>query len=235
MKNLKLSGYFIAISLLADSCTENPKSDEAEVSEAREVGTVDNANVLDVDKQVSEVTWVGTRPGKRHHGTIEIERGNIEVANNEIVGGSFVFDLNNIEVMDLEGEDKQKLTGHLKSADFFDVENHPQAKFEIVSLEEYAPTEASGSLSVQESEFQLANPTHKITGNLTMRDRTLGVTFPARVSLNNDQVQAEAKFNIDRTQWGVSYQDESKVIDKARDRFIYNTVNVGFNIIAQNN
>jgi polyisoprenoid-binding protein YceI len=235
MINSKIPGYIVVLCLFMVSCTENPKSDEAEISEAREVGSVDNANEFKIDKQVSEVSWVGTRPGKRHHGTIDIERGNIEVANNEIVGGSFVLDLNNIEVVDLEGEDKQKLTAHLKSADFFDVENHPQAKFEIVSVEEYPPTEATSSLSVQESEFQLANPTHRITGNLTMRDKTLGVTFPARVMVNNDQVQAEAKFNIDRTQWGVSYQDESKAVDKAKDRFIYNTVNVGFNIIAQNN
>jgi polyisoprenoid-binding protein YceI len=176
---------------------------------------------------------VGTRPGKRHHGTIAIARGDVKVANDEIVGGSFAFNPNNIEVVDLEGEDKQKLTRHLKSADFFDVENHSEAKFEIISVEEYIPEHESSSLSQKESEFQLVNPTHRITGNLTMRDKTLGVIFPARVTINNDQVQAEAKFNIDRSKWGVSYQDESKVVDKARDRFIYNTVNVGFNIIAK--
>jgi polyisoprenoid-binding protein YceI len=232
-KKSMFPGFLVACFLIAASCTENPKSDQAVISEAGEVQAIDNATNLNIDKEVSEVTWVGTRPGKRHNGTINIESGNVAVANDELVGGSFVLDLNSIDVSDLEGEEKQKLTRHLKSADFFDVENHPLAKFEIVAIEEYTPDEVSGSLSMQESEFQMSDPTHRITGNLTMRDKTLGVTFPARVLVNNDEVQAEAKFNIDRIQWGVSYQDESKVVDKAKDKFIYNTVNVGFNIIAR--
>ena len=43
---------------------------------------------------------------------------------------------------------------------------------------------------------------------------------------------AKAKFNIDRTNWGLMYGDEASVVDKAKDKFIYNTVNVSFDITA---
>ena len=48
----------------------------------------------------------------------------------------------------------------------------------------------------------------------------------------NNVLKAEGKFNIDRTRWNISYQDESSVLDKLKDQFIYNTVNVGFSIEA---
>ncbi|MGB5979935.1 MAG: YceI family protein, partial [Cyclobacteriaceae bacterium] len=84
----------------------------------------------------------------------------------------------------------------------------------------------------EEEEYKISNPTHKITGNLTMRGNTKSITFPAKVDMSGDQITARAKFNIDRTEWGVSYGDESKAVDKAKDQFIYNTVNVGFDIVA---
>ncbi len=82
------------------------------------------------------------------------------------------------------------------------------------------------------SEYKIDNPTHAITGNLTMRDTTLSITFPANVSVTDGTVSAEAKFNIDRTNWNVSYGDETDPVAQAKDKFIYNTVNVGFNITA---
>ncbi len=82
------------------------------------------------------------------------------------------------------------------------------------------------------SEYAVENPTHAITGNLTMRDTTLSIVFPAKVSMTGDQIMAQAKFNIDRTKWNVSYGDENDMEARAKDKFIYNTVNVGFDIKA---
>jgi len=78
----------------------------------------------------------------------------------------------------------------------------------------------------------VANPTHWISGNLTLRGNTKNIKFPAAVSLRNGEVSAQAGFNIDRTQWGLSYGDEATAVDKAKDQFIYNTVNIGFDIKA---
>lgn len=45
-------------------------------------------------------------------------------------------------------------------------------------------------------------------------------------------LKALANFNINRTDWGLMYGDEASVADKAKDQFIYNTVNVGFTLEA---
>lgn len=231
----KLS-LFLVVALISFGCTQNPKSDEAEVGEAQEVTAVgEDAVSYSIATSDSEVTWVGTKPTGRHDGRFPIKDGSIQATNNEIVGGSVTIDISGLEVTDEEisDDDKNKLTGHLSSPDFFDVENYPNAKFEITSVKPYEQGQAANeAAATEDTEFQLANPTHIITGNLTLRDTTNSISFPARVNISEDEVTAQAKFNIDRTNWGVSYGDENAVADKARDQFIYNKVNLGFDIKA---
>lgn len=242
MKTLKYFSSAIVATILMAGCAQNPQSDEAEVSEAQEVGEVSaSASDYALDLSQSELTWNGFKPTGQHYGTIGIQDGSLAVENNQVVGGNFTIDLNDIDVQDLEGEDRDKLTGHLKSEDFFHVEQHPTAEFVITEVKEYSAATASAeendnkAIKVNNeeiSEYKLENPTHLITGNLTMRDTTLSVTFPARIEVSEDQVTAEAKFNIDRTKWKVSYNDEGDPVRVAQDKFIYNTVNVGFDITA---
>jgi polyisoprenoid-binding protein YceI len=243
MKTLKFYSMAIVSMLLIASCAQNPQSDEAEVSAAEDVEQV-SASATDyaLNTDQSELRWNGFKPTGQHYGTIGIQDGTIAVENGQIVGGSFTMDMNNIDVQDLEGEDRDKLTGHLKSEDFFAVEQYPTSEFVITEVSEYqsgamASASENENLAVkvnneEVSEYKLENPTHSITGNLTMRDTTLSITFPARVSMEGDQLTTEAKFNIDRTNWNVSYNDEGDPVRVAKDKFIYNTVNVGFNIVA---
>ena len=78
----------------------------------------------------------------------------------------------------------------------------------------------------------IANPTHWVSGNLTMRGTTKNIKFPAAISVSNGSANAQAGFNIDRTEWGLMYGDEAGAVNKAQDQFIYNTVSVGFNVSA---
>ena len=80
----------------------------------------------------------------------------------------------------------EKLTTHLKSPDFFDVREHPQAKFQSTKIE------ADGDGKV------------KVTGNLTLLGTTKSITFPATVS-TKDGFSLKAEFKIDRTQFGMDY------------------------------
>lgn len=241
MKTLSLPAIAIAAACFIVGCQSKPGGTEAEVGAAQEAGTI-SASAVDysIDTTASELTWYGFKPTGRHNGTIAIEDGTIAVENGTVVGGSFTIDMNEIDVLDLEGEDLQKLTGHLKSPDFFAVEEYPTAMFEITEVTPFAETTMEEDTSRMDvvvndeevSEYKIENPTHAITGNLTMRDTTLSITFPAKVDITDSQVSAEAKFNIDRTKWNVSYGDENDPVAQAKDQFIYNTVNVGFNIKA---
>ncbi len=236
---------FLILALLAtffvSSCQQKPGGSDAEVGAAQDVDQLSAQAVsYPLDTEASELTWYGFKPTGRHNGTIAIQDGTLAVENGNVVGGSFTMNLNNIDVLDLEGEDKQKLTGHLQSPDFFNVEQYPTAKFEITEVVPFAEARMEADTSRLDvvvndeavSEYAIENPTHAITGNLTMRDTTLSVMFPAKVSVTGDQITAQAKFNIDRTKWNVSYGDENNLEARAKDKFIYNTVNVGFDIKA---
>ena len=241
MKTLSLPAIAVAAACFVVSCQSKPEGTEAEVGAAQEAEAI-SASAVDysIDSTASELTWYGFKPTGRHNGTIEISDGMLAVENGAIAGGSFTVDMNEIDVLDLEGEDKEKLTGHLKSPDFFAVEEYPTAMFEITEVVPYGEATLEEDTSRMDlvvndeavSEYKIENPTHAITGNLTMRDTTLSITFPAKVDITDSQVSAEAKFNIDRTQWNISYGDENNLEARAKDEFIYNTVNVGFNIKA---
>jgi len=226
MKKTFLFG-FLALGFLA-ACEQTPKSDEAQVGEAQEVTASTEAQSVALDTESSSVTWVGTKPTGKHNGTLKISEGNVLVKDNAVTGGSFVIDMASLVVLDIPAEDESngKLAGHLKSGDFFEVEKFPTAKFEIVKVEPYT---AAADTEEKDPEYTLANPTHTVTGNLELKGVTKSITFPAVVSVNNGKVQAEAKFNINRKDWNISYGADESLGDK----FIRPTVHIGFNVSSK--
>ncbi|WP_160164105.1 YceI family protein [Nafulsella turpanensis] len=236
---IKQSALFLSFAMALAACNGGSEGTEAEVGEANEVVEIEEAASLSIEPAQSEVIWRGRKPGGEHYGTIAIEEGTIQLKDDEVVGGTIVMDLTRLEVKDLEGEYKQKLTGHLASPDFFDVENFPKAKFVITAVEPYVAEEVPAEEEVVEEEvtsnfgsYELANPTHTITGNLTMRDTTLSITIPAEIEVEENAVKAKSRFVIDRTDWNLNYQDETDPVNIAKDKFIYNDVNVGFEVVA---
>ncbi|WNB17109.1 YceI family protein [Marivirga arenosa] len=248
MKILKTTSALALAIVMAVACTSNPKGDEAKVSEAEEVKEAQGMDIK-VSGDQAKMEFVGTKPTGRHYGNIALTDGSITVKDGEITGGKFVFDLNQITVADLKDDEEnhQKLVGHLQSDDFFDAANHPNVTFELVSVKPLATEKAAaGYTSYQNDmqqpgederimelpEYELEGATHEVTGNLTMRGKTLAITVPAKVEVSDNGVKAFTNFSIDRTKWGLMYGDESQAVDKAKDRFIYNTVGVGFNVDA---
>ncbi|EIM76783.1 hypothetical protein A3SI_08731 [Nitritalea halalkaliphila LW7] len=239
MKLLQKTGLFLSAALLAFAC--GGPSDTVETTDAQEVGEASGSS-LALDLGASVVSWTGYKPAGKHWGKIPVTGGELMVDGDAITGGKFVFDITGLVIEDIpeDNENYGKLWGHLQSDDFFDAANHPEAMFEVTKIEpftsaadvedkdefetEYTPESASDLLA--------DNPTHWISGNLTMRGTTKNIKFPASVRMQDGAVMAKAGFNIDRTQWGLSYGDESNAVDKAKDQFIYNTVSVGFDIKA---
>ena len=220
-----------------------PSGKTVETSEAQEVATAENATSVSVNTAKSQVTWIGHKPAGKHNGTIGITKGEISLKGSEIVAGNFTIDINSLENLDMAGEEGAgKLKNHLMSDDFFDAANFPEATFEVTAVATYDQAQLQPDKEEYQTEFAPAklsdviveNPTHFISGNLTMRGTTKNITFPAAVSIDNGVVKAVANFNIDRTDWGLSYGDEASALDKAKDQFLYNTVQVGFELEAGN-
>lgn len=190
-------------------CEKAPNAPKAETSNPTEAAKIDGTSVgLDITK--STVKWIGTKLKGKHNGTVKIASGNIIVKDNKVVGGKFSLDMTTIDDEDMKDDPKMKakLEGHLKSEDFFNVDKFPNATFEITSI-----TENAGTTSV--------------TGNLTIKDVTKGVTFPAKINYGADKkpVSATANFNINRQLWGISYPGQP-------DNLIKDEINLDLNLNA---
>lgn len=238
MKLLQKTGLVLASAFMMVAC--GPGGNTVETREAEDVAE-GSGTTLSVDESTSKINWRGYKPSGQHYGYIPMKNGEVMVDGDALTGAKFVFDITSLKIEDLKEEDENygKLWGHLQSDDFFDAANHPEAVFELTKVEPFSAGEIEDNEEFEtdntpkkDSELVKGNPTHWISGNLTMRGTTKNIKFPAVVDVNNGAVTAKAGFNIDRTDWGLMYGDESGVTDRAKDQFIYNTVSVEFDIKA---
>lgn len=229
MKNQMKFIALSAIIIIAAACSSGGSKSEA--TDAREVKTGEFDQVYVANTNQSNVDWQGWKPTGNHLGTIDISGGELEVDNGDIVGGSFTFDMNSITVVDLKDpDDNAKLTGHLKSADFFEVSTYPEAVFEITEVKPIDGTKIDKS-----KEKGDLVPTHAITGNLTMKDITKSITFNAKVDMTKNQIKAQTnQFFIDRAQWNVRYGSKS-FFDDLKDKFINDEMGITITLIANPN
>ena len=205
------------------ACMQAPEGEKAQVEEAATPAPEKNAasaegTAYKVDPTASSITWKGTKAGgKEHQGTINISQGKLTSNGNNITAGKFMLDMTSITVADLEGNMKAKLEGHLASPDFFDSANHGSGSFEIVSVEK-----ADGSDP---------NTTHRIKGNLTLKDITKAITIPAKVTAADGKLMAQTPaFTINRTEWDVNYG--STVVGTIADQLIHDEVGLAINLVA---
>lgn len=205
------------VSILAVACTSAPDADTAATGEAQAAGAATGTS-FSLDS-ASTVGWVGTKVGGQHNGTFNITSGSFTVDSGNITSGTINIDMKSAVVLDLTGDDKNNLEGHLKSGDFFMVDSFPAATFEITGSAAFDSTTATS---------KLAGATHTINGNLTLRGQTKSVSFPAIVKVEGNSLSAQADFNIDRTNWGLSYKGPNN----PADWFIAKEVNLKLNLKA---
>lgn len=217
-----MKNFFFLLTLAAFfTACGGPEGEAVESSEAQDETTktemVASAMYV-IDPAASVVNWEGAKIAYGHTGIVPVADGQLMVANDMIVGGKFAIDLRQIENTDLEDEEKAaKLVGHLKSADFFDVENHPMANFVITQVQE--STNEDGR-------------THEITGNLTMRGKERSITIPATVKVEDGMLKASTpKFTINRTQWGVNYNN-SDITGIVKDDIINDNIGLEIMLVA---
>lgn len=228
MKSMKLSLLAAGLLLIA-ACTGAPDSDEAKVGDAQqELAPNAEAKNYSVDLSASKVEWIATKTTGRHPGYVNLKSGSLSLKNNEVVGGNFEMDMSSITVTDpgLNEEYTMKLTGHLKSPDFFEIETYPTARFVITKVTPSSNVVADDVEDTHEiDKYRVTNPTHEVTGNLTIKDVTKSVTFPAKITFGNEAVEAIAKFNINRKDWNVRYE-------LTGDAILNNTIHFGIGLIV---
>lgn len=162
----------------------------------------------------SSVEWTATKVvGGGHNGTVNISKGTLELNGSTLKGGSFVIDMTSINCQDLEGQWKDKLEDHLKSEDFFAVDTYKTASLEITKVK-----------SKSEGKYD-------ITGDFTIKGKTVSIVFPAELSLQKGKAIASAKITLDRTKYDIRYGSNS-FFDNLGDKAISDEFTLEINLIA---
>ena len=146
-----------------------------------------------IDLEQSVIAWTGRNPNTRHHGTVQLSKGEILVHNGQIEG-TFEIDMKSIKNINLEGDPLQPiLVSHLMSDDFFFVDIFPKATFTITSarqIKDATPTE----------------PNFEVKGIFELRGIKKETAFVAIAGPTTEgEVKIEAHFDIDRTGWKIIY------------------------------
>jgi polyisoprenoid-binding protein YceI len=181
MRKNRLS-IVLALAFGASATATNPPADEK----------------VPVKTGESKVTWKAYKVTGSHTGTVALKEGALIFDEGTLTGGEFAVDMTTLVATDLEGEYKEKLEGHLKSDDFFGVDENPTSSLVFNEVK------ASGKNS------------YKVTGDLTIKGITKAITFDVSIYGN----KATATMKIDRVQYNVRYGSGS-FFENLGDKTIY--------------
>ena len=128
--------------------------------------------------------WKAGKPTGAHTGTVNVKEGNLLVKDDQIVGGDFVFDMPSLKMLDTNNP---RLLADIKEK-FFESTKYPESKFILHSVVE-------------------SGDEYMVSGDLTIKDVTKSISFPATIDMNGDTISANAVFAVDKTTWNLHHWD----------------------------
>jgi polyisoprenoid-binding protein YceI len=155
----------------------DPKPSDLSTTSKTAPGEISPAN--------TKIEFIGTKPNGRHEGGFSKFSGKFEPIDADLTTSKITVD---IEAGSLY-TDTQKLTGHLKTPDFFDVNTYPEASFVSTAIK------AGGA----------GDGTHTITGDLSLHGTKKSVSFPAKITLADDSLKLASEFKINRKDFGMNF------------------------------
>jgi len=184
---MRVTVLLFAIGLVATGC-KDPGADvtaatvETPVEAKTEAAAAGKATTsLAINPSNSKIEFVGAKVTASHPGGFTDFAGKVDVGD--------PIEKSQIEVTIQTASlyaDKEKLTKHLKSPDFFDVGKFPTATF-------------------RSTEIKKDGGGHTISGDLTLHGVTKPISFPGTISVSEGRVDANAEFSINRHDYGISY------------------------------
>lgn len=190
------------------SC-ENPadSSNKATTSEAKEVASKPSSGTKWSFTDDSKITFVGSKVTGSHDGGFRKFSGHFFVDNDTLApnGHEVTIDMSSTY------SDDEKLTGHLKSADFFEVETYPTTTFIATDLKQQAGAN---------------DTTHVLTGNLNLHGVEKSIEIPVTVAQSEEQIDIDADFFINRFDFNIVYPGKT-------DNLIREEVVIRFDLTAK--
>lgn len=187
MRSLSFALLVALTACVQDVGTDSVKAVVQEVPEAPAEAAEPAAPVgisFAVDPAQSSLRALGAKITATHPIDFPEFTADVQVNGADIVGVNF-----EVKMASLVSDD-EKLTGHLKNEDFFDVEKFPTASFKSTTV----------AVGTAEADF-----THTVTGDLSMHGQTKRITIPAKLAVSETGVTANSEFVIDRQDFGIAY------------------------------
>jgi polyisoprenoid-binding protein YceI len=174
-----------------------------------------------VDPQASTVKWLAKKVTGQHNGVVPVDSGEITVVGGALTGGLITIATAKLKDQSLNDNPtmQAKLQGHLNSPDFFDTAKYPTSTFKITSVKKLEkPTDAGDNVQV--------------TGDLTIKDKTNPLTFPAKIEVSPTKVTATAKnIAVDRTAYDIRY-GSGKFFQGLGDKVINDNFWIDLDLVA---
>ncbi|MEP7074379.1 MAG: YceI family protein [Acidobacteriota bacterium] len=186
-------GVFSA-SLFLTSCAD-PAANKTKANVSNATNTTANSNTtaapgktetLAVTPENSKVEFTASKVTASHPGGFKKFDGSIDLVNEKPEGSKVKIDIDLSSVFTNE----DKLSEHLKTADFFDVAKFPKANFTSTSI---APDAAKGA------------DNYTVTGDFDLHGQKKSINFPAVIKVDADAVTVTSEFSINRKDFGLVY------------------------------
>jgi polyisoprenoid-binding protein YceI len=158
---------------------EPAKIEEVEAGAQR--GNADFVETLSITPKNSKIDFVGSKVTKSHSGGFTDFEGEIRLAE-PVTDSQIELTIQTASLF----TDDPKLTKHLKSPEFFDVEKFPTASF-------------------KSSRIQNTPLGPKIFGHLTLHGETKPISFMAGIAVTDEAARAKSTFSLNRQDFGISY------------------------------
>lgn len=167
-----------------------------------------------VNATASKIEWTARKVTGKHNGTVNIKDGTLKIKDGILLGGTFTVDMTSITNLDLTGEYKSKLEGHLKSDDFFGVSEFPTATLVI----RQANAKGNGNFDVK--------------ADMTIRGITQPVQFSTQITPDGKRYKGTANITIDRSLYNVKY-GSGKFFEGLGDKTIYDEFDLVVSLVAE--
>ena len=147
---------------------------------AAEAPAADGA-ALKGDNTSGSIGFIGAKVTGSHEGGFETFSVTGTIADGQLTAIEGSIDMASVT------SDAEKLTGHLKSPDFFDTEQFTTATFKSSNI---APATTGG---------------HTVTGTLDFHGVQKEISFPATITVADGTASLKAEFALNRKEFGVEY------------------------------
>ncbi len=175
-----------AVTAVVLGCEKDPGKDQppAQVnSSATAAKPAATGKTFTIAQGDSKVAFTGAKVTASHDGAFQKFSGTVVVPDGKVEQGSVTVDIDT----DSLTVQPDKLQGHLKSKDLFDVATYPKATFSSTSI------------------VAKGDGKYDVTGNLNLHGIQKSITFPATIAVAGDVVTANAEFSINRKDFGIVY------------------------------